>query len=418
MASKQKPKGSRGLRIRQRDDGTYAVQAVFQRPDPDDPSKRITKSQTFDTVRAAEDWLAAERAKFAKNPSAHKKQAKATFGELVELWRETNASDLRTRTVARYEGVLTLHLLPEFKDVPVVAITRARVRTWLAARNAETKTVQDAAGNAVVERRYAVTTIRKFRTVLSAVLAEGVERELIETNPCHSMRRSRQARDKPVQREMVALAPAEVIALANAITPHYRLAVLTAGFAGLRASELWALRARDIDLENATLHVRQAIDHWEDREPVFGSLKTEKSRRDIELPAELVELLRAHLAYHPGGDALVFRNERGKPVHHDAFRRVHFYPARNAALPEHPALRWHDLRHSYVSTLVADPTVTIKEASEAAGHSSTQMTLDTYTHRQTKKSGIGAALSRAWQAGETAAQSGNVVTVDFGTKAS
>jgi integrase len=41
--------------------------------------------------------------------------------------------------------------------------------------------------------------------------------------------------------------------------------VLTAAYTGLRASELHALRRRDVDLENGVIHVRRALKSWPTR---------------------------------------------------------------------------------------------------------------------------------------------------------
>jgi integrase len=118
---------------------------------------------------------------------------------------------------------------------------------------------------------------------------------------------------------------------------------------------------------------------WADGVAEFGAPKTRQSRRKVALIPELVHLLADHLAnYKP--DDLVFQSMRGGgPVHQVAFMRNFFRPARNKVLPDHPNLRFHDLRHTFVSMLIAQ-NVNVKAIARQTGHTSAAMVLDTYGH--------------------------------------
>jgi hypothetical protein len=76
-------------------------------------------------------------------------------------------------------------------------------------------------------------------------------------------------------------------------------------------------------------------------------------------------------------DDLVFSTEKGTPLDgHNFVRRV-FDPAlRRAGLPR---IRFHDLRHSFASLLIAQGEHP-KLISEQLGHASVQITLDRYGH--------------------------------------
>jgi integrase len=65
-----------------------------------------------------------------------------------------------------------------------------------------------------------------------------------------------------------------------------RTLILTAAYTGLRASELHALRRRDVDLENGVVHVRRELNSWApDGTPIFGEPKTRESKRTVDLAA-------------------------------------------------------------------------------------------------------------------------------------
>jgi integrase len=78
-------------------------------------------------------------------------------------------------------------------------------------------------------------------------------------------------------------------------------------------------------------------------------------------------------------EALVFTAHQGGPVRHTLFRKRGFKPAAKAALLAQPNLRWHDLRHTCASLLIASGA-NILAVSERLGHAKPSMTLDVYGH--------------------------------------
>jgi len=86
-----------------------------------------------------------------------------------------------------------------------------------------------------------------------------------------------------------------------------------------------------------------------------------------------------HLSKHvgPEADALVFTASQGGPLFRATFWRHVWAPAVEAA--GLGGLRVHDLRHSFVSIMVA-AGANPKEVSTWAGHSSVAFTLDRYGH--------------------------------------
>lgn len=297
---------------------------------------------------------------------------------------------------------------------PVGTITRERVRRFLAGlqSHGQPATHPNGKANPRAGQPYAPGTIHKVHTTLSAIMGEAVESGMLTANPCRSVTTKLL---KPEHRKMDCLTPAEVLALADAIDPHYRILIQTAAYSGLRAGELHALRRRDVDLLAGRLTVNRALKAWSQGVPEFGSTKSGKART-VELAPELVQLLAEHMG--PGErpvrpDALVFTNAAGNPIHQVAFLRNHFKPARVKALPDHPTLRFHDLRHTFVSQLIAQG-VNVKAIADQAGHASAKMTLDVYAHRfPADDEGVKQALSAAW----SSAAPSNVIPIRTGEAA-
>jgi len=365
------------IRMRKQLDGSKRYQARYSRAHPSKPGQRLVNVKTFGLKKDAQNWLAEQHVRYNRDPHARPDRAKMPFSKLVEQWWSVKASKLQPKSADRYEQVLRAHLTPEFGQAPVASINREWIRDFLAGLASQTKTTTDAAGHTTVEPKYAPGTLHKIHTTLSSIMQEAVVRGIVTANPCRGV-----AADvvRPQTRQMDCLTPAEVALLADAITPHYKDLIYVAAYTGLRAGELHALRVKDVDLTQGRIRVSRALKVWRQGTPEFGSTKTDKPRT-VELAPEILELLTAHIHSipHPTPDSLVFTNAAGGPIHQVAWLRNHFKPATSKALPDHPTLRFHDLRHTFVTMLIQQG-VNVKAIANQAGHASAAMTLDRYSH--------------------------------------
>ena len=79
------------------------------------------------------------------------------------------------------------------------------------------------------------------------------------------------------------LEPGEVMALADAMDPLYRAAVMLAAYGGLRAGELFGLRAKRVDPPRRNVTIAETVVDVGGH-PYFGPPKTRAGRRSIPLP--------------------------------------------------------------------------------------------------------------------------------------
>jgi integrase len=137
--------------------------------------------------------------------------------------------------------------------------------------------------------------------------------------------------------------------------------VRVAAYAGLRRGELVALRWRDIDFAGRKLTVRRAISADVD----MNSTKSRKTR-EVPLPdqaAHSLQRLKQRAAFTSPDDH-VFVNRLGRRLDASALRR-RVQRAQTAANLR--PLRFHDLRHSYGSLLVAGG-IDLASVKAAMGH--------------------------------------------------
>ena len=151
-------------------------------------------------------------------------------------------------------------------------------------------------------------TVHKVAGILRKVLGDAVDSGLIARNPAERVRLPRSER-----REMRFLTPAKLADLADTIDPRYRGAVILGGYAGLRAGEMFGLRAHRVDPLHQRVHIAEIATHVRGHLYV-GPPKTRASHRTVPIPRFVAETLSEHLkAIGAGPDDLVFRAPRGDP---------------------------------------------------------------------------------------------------------
>jgi integrase len=212
--------------------------------------------------------------------------------------------------------------------------------------------------------------------LLHSGMAQAVADGLLPANPC--MVKGASQRDSKDRTERRTATPAEIWALADAMSERYRAAVIVAFCSGLRAGELFALQRRHVDLEAQTLRVDQSLARpGTGTGRTFSSTKTRAGRRTVALPTVAVTALTEHMArFTPlGPDALVFGTRTGKPLSGGS-RSMMFARARHAIGRDD--LTWHDQRHAAM-TFVASTGATLPKLMERAGHASSRAALH-YQH--------------------------------------
>jgi integrase len=220
---------------------------------------------------------------------------------------------------------------------------------------------------------YSGSTIRATLTPLSRLFAQAVRRGLIPVNPIGQLDRSERPRTSA--RERPVLNSDQIGRLLDAAEPRYRTILATAVFTGVRQGELLGLRWKDVDFAQEVIHIRRALD----RQGRDAPPKTPNALRDVILIPGLAELLREHADHSPFNkpDDFVFSSRAGTPLHWANISKRALKPAlRKAGIQP---LRWHDLRHSFASLLIAGGA-NITFVSRQLGHSRSDVTLNVYGH--------------------------------------
>jgi len=191
------------------------------------------------------------------------------------------------------------------------------------------------------------TTRTVFR-VMSAVLRSAVRDGRIVKNPAEGCPLPR------VDRQVLEpLSPSSVLALADSITPRYRVAVLLGACAGLRLGEVLGLQVGRVDFLRRRITVEQQLQPVRaGGVPVLSPLKTPASRRTVPVDDVVVSELAAHLErFGPGPDGLLLANRLGQAVRKSSFGNRWQTAVKDADLPT--GTRFHDYADLWVMPMVA-----------------------------------------------------------------
>lgn len=330
--------------------------------------ERVAAPQTFATKADANVWLSTVEADDLRGELLDPRLSRRVLGDWAAEW--LGGLHLKPKTLVGYESTLRVHVLPVFADRPVAAITYRDCKAF----------VDD-----LLRTGLAPGTVGEARKVLRLVLQEALRADAIRRNPADALRVPRGRRD-----EMVFLSADEVLALARDVAnpprparheekhfPSYSLLVRLAGFTGLRAGELAALRVGRVSPLHGRLQVAESAAEVHGR-LLYGPPKT-YAHRAVPIPAALAAEMEDHLAGRPHtAEAFVFTAPDGGPLRHSNFYRRFYKPAvRRSSLDDRT--RFHDLRHTAAALMIAEGAH-LRAVKERLGHSTIQVTADRYGH--------------------------------------
>jgi integrase len=335
------------------------------------------RQKTFSVKREAQRHAASvENAKESGAPTADLAGRSEKFEDVVRASVVASRPRLKPGTVLQYEHLYKTRVLPVFGKKRIAAITSQEVQRWV---------------NDLVAAGKAPNTVHNHFVALNKVFRYATKHRFISHNPCEAVELPKNVHTKDFAPVFLSKGQVDALAVAMDATEPYGLLVRFCALTGLRAAEVQGLRIRDVVLSATGAHVgvRQTIRRINYKWAV-GTPKSARSRRDVPLlDRGLIADLKLYVLQHPHSgdpDALFW------PARSNGSRRLDF--SRNIdcgsvlqyymrpllqelGLP--PKMRWHDLRHTYASLMLAAGIPPYK-LSRWMGHASLVTTDTVYSH--------------------------------------
>jgi integrase len=340
----------------------------------DDNGKRRRKWHTFHTTskRKAEEECARLIAEM--RGGIYIEPNKTTLAVFFDRWLEHVEPTVSPGTHERYSWLAKKNIAPLIGDVLLSKLKTERIdRAW-------TQALQS--GRMDGKGGLSPRTVHHMRRVLIKALNQAVTWDLLQKNPALASNPPKVERKK-----MLAYDATQTAELLDALRPtRMFIPALLAVMCGLRRGEILALRWGRVELGDnlRQLSIVESAEQTKDgirfKEPKSGRART------VSLSSTVIAELKAHrarqaeeqfrLGIRPDADSFVVAQYDGAPIQP---RSLTHEWVRILAKTSLPRIRFHDLRHSHASQMLA-AGVHPKVASERLGHSTIGITLDLYSH--------------------------------------
>ncbi|HEX3338049.1 MAG TPA: site-specific integrase [Pseudolabrys sp.] len=352
--------------------------AQYSSPGPDGKPKRHI--ETFKTKKEAAAWLA--RTVVEVQQGLHTPASSSiTIAEAGEQWiAQAEMDGLEASTIRQYRQHLDHHIKPFLGSIKLADLTPGGAQHFR---------------NTLIKEGRSRVMAQKVFSSLGSILAEAMTTGRVARNVVREQARQNRRRNRVEKRherriEIGVDVPGkeEIRAILEHAGGRWRPLIVTAVFTGLRASELRGLRWDDVDLDRGVLTVRQRADRWN----AIGSPKSDSGKREVPLAPMVVNVLRKWRLTCPriGTDHgtegrlwLVFPNSKGNVQTLPSIHRRGLGPLQVAAGITmdklHPKYGLHSFRHAAASLFI-EQGFTPKRVQALMGHSTIQMTFDTYGH--------------------------------------
>ena len=295
--------------------------------------------------------------------------AKTPLEEYAPKWLQIKQAEVKPSTLTSYEYALRVHILPDLGKHQLGKLTREAIKAFLGKKN---------------EARLSRDTVRVLHATLRALLEEAVESGIVPVNVAR--RAGKFVKGKANQGEKIQFFSRDELALfletAKTEALAYYPLFLCLARTGLRIGEAIGLQCGDLDFAGFGIEVRRNI--------VKGRVGTPKNGRTrrVDMSQQLAQVLRGEIANRKAqllrlgksadelGNLWLFQSGAGGPMDDSKVRKVLARLLVKAGLPRR---NLHSLRHSFASLLIQNGE-SLAYVRDQLGHSSIQITVDTYGH--------------------------------------
>jgi integrase len=337
----------------------------------DEGTRRQKWYSGYPTKKAAESSLAEVLGQM--RAGTYVEPARQSVTEYLRDWLEVISGSVRPGTWRSYQTNVNWHVVARIGDVPLAKLTPVRLNALYAELLSSGR--HDGKGG------LSTRTVRYTHTILHRAFRDAVRWGLLHRNPADFADPPRHI--KPEMRIWTMDELRKFLAFV-AEDELYALWLLLAT-TGMRRGEALGLRWQDVDFDAKRASIRQSLSSAGGK-LVFSPPKTAKSRRRLSLDPATITALRAHrrnqaedqlaAGVRTTTSGLIFVRPDWSPLRPDSVSRRFSQLAGAAGVP---AIRVHDLRHTY-ATIALSAGTHPKVVAERLGHSTIAITLDTYSH--------------------------------------
>ncbi len=308
----------------------------------------------------------------------------AYFCDVVEDWFEREViPNRKPSTLKNYVYFTERFLLPTFDTRRFSRITKPMVDDFISRlADYDTADVERKSSRGVSHE-----TTQQVKKVMKSLWRWAQREGYVDENVAAHLQLEAA---KEILPERVTYTAEQFELLLRYVNPYYRTHLQTLFYSSMRWGELAGLPWKNVTFRDdgtVDVHIRQALSAG-----VIATPKTSRSCRTITMPAFVGDALSKHREVQrttqpANPDDFVFTSLEGVKLDSKRFRERIYYHAIERAnkalkkqeLPELPKVTLHGLRHSTISLLARQSSLTSAVVQQHAGHTSAATTA-IYTH--------------------------------------
>ena len=325
------------------------------------------RNRNYKTVTCTKKEADAEALKMINqlNSGGLIKQSALRLEDWMKQWLELYLPNIEFSTRKSYEERTKTRILPILGKIPLNTLSNTMIQGWV---NTLQKTLSP-------------KSVRNVYNILNKALKQAVALAMIFKNPCEGTVLPKQNK---YQSNVYSQANIQTALSLAKGTDMYLPLVLEFAI-GMRRGELLSLTWSDIDFEKCEININKSL-YVENGEYKTKEPKTKSGIRTVSFGPKVLNALQiAHDAYlerkqtmgtHFKDHDLVVCKADGTYYHPDSMSTKWDRFKEKHGLPD---IRFHDLRHTNATTLMASG-VPAKTVQQRLGHSDITTTLNIYVH--------------------------------------
>jgi len=277
-----------------------------------------------------------------------KKEVKK-FEHYAKLYLKSKDS---IKTYHELSSLVENQLVSKFGKANINAIGRGDIKAW----------IDERLDNISSSR------VSQILQILGAIFEIAVDYEDISTNPArgHRLPRHIKKTEQPFSHQQVK------DILQNAESEWFKNFLAIAFYTGARTGELIALTWSDIDLKSMVITISKSKRHG-----VLSTPKTDAGVRQVPIFSSLVPYIKSQM--EKSRSVYVFVNPRnGDPFW--SSKNLKSYWAKTCKNAGIEKTRLYNTRHTFITNMIKDGTLSILEIAQIVGHKNTEMIIKNYAN--------------------------------------
>lgn len=289
------------------------------------------------------------------------------LADYLDNWLEHKRKRVTHSTYLHYKGNVNNHIKPALGDIRVHELNARQIQNFY---------------DALLDNDLSERSVHHIHRVLSNALGYGATLGDITKNVAKAAQPARVRKKEMEYWQMDTLWK-----FINATRKEqFFIAWYIAAFTGMRQGEVLGLKWDCVDFKNKVIYVKRSLKRSEKSNYHIADLKNNSSYRSVSISDTDIFELKKHRNKQEEIKELIGKEYEDNNLVVATNIGTHLLPSnlgrafrRCITQTEVSSIRFHDLRHTHASMLFGLKTHP-KIVQERLGHSSIQVTLDTYSH--------------------------------------